>query len=109
MFKTTTLALAVMGTVNSNLKAQLFEQDISSNIESLVTRMPYNMQLVFIQNIENQVFQKMLKELSQVNLSPSQAVQLQEFIIKNKGALIKDTIVQKMTGFGGPPKEFGRN
>ena len=106
MFKTTTLALAVMGTVNSNLKAQLFEQDISSNIESLVTRMPYSMQMVFIQNIENQVFQKMLKEISQVNLTPSQAVDLQEFIIKNKGALIRDTIVQKMTGFGGPSKRI---
>ena len=58
LFKTTTLALAVMGTVNTNLKAQLFEQDISSNVESIVQRMPLSMQTVFIQNIESKVFQK---------------------------------------------------
>ena len=51
----------------------------------------------------------MLKELSQVNLNASQLAKLQDFIVKNKGALIKDTIIQKMTGFGGLRKEFGPN
>ena len=112
-FKKIIKSSILCGTLLSTIgltQAKVNKEDINSNLNQVISKLPNDMKDVLVKNIYNEVFKQMLKELSEVQLTPAEQAQVQAFISKNKAMLIKDTFIYNATGSGGHShKKFGRN
>ena len=108
-FKKIIKSSILCGTLLSTIgltQAKVNKEDINSNLNQVISKLPNDMKDVLVKNIYNEVFKQMLKELSEVQLTPAEQAQIQAFISKNKAMLIKDTFIYNATGSGGPAQKI---
>ena len=105
IIKKSILCVALTSAVGVS-QAKVNKEDIDSNLNQVISKLPEDMKNVFVKNLKNKVFKQMLKELSEVKMTPEEQTQVQAFISKNKAMLIKDTFIYNVTGFGGPAQKI---